>query len=749
MRRWKSRPPGWSGIRWTSRAGLGLIAAFMLPILILAVVSIVSISQRAATRQLLVEERYVRIADLVTTKLDETMAEWERELLDELAEGPWTDQSVIRRLHEAERTFPALRPMLMLAPDGRIVYPVRASDTNVVPSFSAELARTLLPTDDSSVWLFDRGQDAELRTHDLTMAERMYRRAAGAAVTGTDRVRALNALARTQRKVGRSVGAVETYARIVEIADPFDAELSRWAVVARLQESNALHESGNEPAACESTFRAFEFLIEHRFNLDADVYEFYRGELEAAVRGHQLSEAQIQQLDKILASDRDLESVDSSLTVLVQQASQLEAVATSTGLGRRALRSISNTDVSSDPRDGRDATEWRTSYLNLQADVSGATVFAERGNTGWRLIRRWRPATVKWLLAYLLEEDGPWRGHGVALLDSANEIVIATTSEPPKDKVTARIALVALPGWRIAAFPRAGTLAAVGQRDVMDYAVLLIAAFLAVVGGMVVATRTISREVALARARSDFVSNVSHELKTPLSLIRMFAENLRAGWLPESKKPEYYQVMLDESERLSGVIENVLDFSRIESGRRDFRFRPDDLSRLIADIIERYRYSFETAGIELEVNLPTEPVMVRIDREGIAQVLVNLLSNASKYIGEGDKHVAVTLAPEDDGVRIDVSDTGVGMTDEAIEQIFDPFCRIDNPELRSVAGSGIGLTIVRHIVDAHRGRIDVESTPNHGTTFTVVLPRDPEAQQRRRTTSLKFDEQPNEKDPLE
>ncbi len=325
----------------------------------------------------------------------------------------------------------------------------------------------------------------------------------------------------------------------------------------------------------------------------------------------------------------------------------------------------------------------------------------------------------------------------------------ATTSDPPKDKVTARIALVALPGWHIAAFPSAGTLAAVGQRDVMDYAVLLLAAFLAVVGGLVLATRTISREVALARARSDFVSNVSHELKTPLSLIRMFAENLRAGWLPESKKPEYYQVMLDESERLSGVIENVLDFSRIESGRRDFRFRPDDLNRLIADIIERYRYSFETAGIELEVDLPTEPVVVRIDRDGIAQVLVNLLSNASKYIGEGDKHVAVTLAAEDDGVRIEVSDTGVGMTDEAVEQIFDPFCRIDNPELRSVAGSGIGLTIVRHIVDAHRGSIDVDSTPNHGTTFTVVLPRDPEAKQRRRTTSLEFDEQPSGKDPLE
>ena len=745
----KSSSLGWSGIRWTSRAGLGLLAAFMLPILILAVVSIVSIGQRAATRQLLVEERYVRIADLVTTKLDETMAEWERELLAELEEGPWTEKNLIQRLHQAELTFPALRPMLMLAPDGRIVYPVRASDPNVVPTFSADLARILLPTDDSSVWLFDRGQEAELWTRDLRLAERMYRRAVGAAVTRTDRVRALNALARTQRKVGRSTEAVETYSRIVQIADPFDAELSRWAVVARLQGSDALNDSGDLAAACDSTFKALEFLIEHRFNLDADVYDFYRAEVEEALRAHDLSDQQIQKLDKIVASDRELENVDSSLTVLVRQASQLEAVAASTGLGKRALRSISNNDIASDPRDGRDATEWRTSYLNLQADVSGATVFAERGESGWRLIRRWRPDSVKRLLAYLLEQDGPWRGHGVALLDSTNEIVFATTSNPSEDRVTARIDLVALPGWHLAAFPRAGTLAAVGQRDVMDYAVLLMAAFLAVVGGLVLATRTISREVALAGARSDFVSNVSHELRTPLSLIRMFAENLRAGWVPESKKPEYYQVMLGESERLSGVIENVLDFSRIESGRRDFRFRPDDLGRLLGDIIERYRYSFETAGIELEVDLPRAPLVVRVDREGIAQVLVNLLSNAAKYIGDGDKHVAVKLTADEEQVQIDVSDTGVGMSDEAVEQIFDPFCRIDNPEVNSVAGSGIGLTIVRHIVDAHRGHINVASKPNRGTTFTVVLPRDAETRSRRRTTGMEIDEHTSGEEPGE
>jgi signal transduction histidine kinase len=229
----------------------------------------------------------------------------------------------------------------------------------------------------------------------------------------------------------------------------------------------------------------------------------------------------------------------------------------------------------------------------------------------------------------------------------------------------------------------------------------------------------------------------------------MFAENLRAGWVPDSKKPEYYQVMLSESERLSGVIENVLDFSRIESGHRDFRLNPDDLSRLIADIIERYRYSFETAGIELEADLPAEPVVVRVDREGIAQVLVNLLSNATKYIGEGDKRVEVKLVPLKESVRIEVADTGVGMSSEAVEQIFDPFYRIDDPASRPVTGSGIGLTIVRHIVDAHGGHINVHSTPGRGTTFTVTLPRDAAAPPSRRTTGMEIDAQASGNDPVE
>jgi len=326
------------------------------------------------------------------------------------------------------------------------------------------------------------------------------------------------------------------------------------------------------------------------------------------------------------------------------------------------------------------------------------------------------------LLEGLLLERGPWRGFGVALLDPGAGVVFQSTQTVPPDRVLSRLNLNALPGWRIATYPREGTIDEAARQDVFDYSVLLAAAFLAVVGGLILATRTVSREVALARTRSDFVSNVSHELKTPLALIRMFAENLRAGWVPEAKRSEYYEVMLGESERLSGVIDNVLDFSRMESGRREFHFRSTDVTALISGIIERYRYSFETAGIELVAAVPDHGIVADVDRDGLAQVLVNLLSNAAKYIGEGKKQVMVTLTEDRDDFVVVVRDTGVGMGGDSVEEIFAPFTRIDDPEVHSVAGSGIGLTIVRHIVDAHRGRIDVDSRLHEGSTFRVRLP---------------------------
>lgn len=711
LRFWSRKPPGWSGVRWTSPAGLGLMAAFMLPILVLAIVSIISVQQRAATRRLLVEERHSSVADLMTAELDKTMEEWGRGLLAQLEGGGWNGPALLDNLAAAERAFPELRPMVMIDPNGAVVYPSGVRTT--LPALPNGLVRTSYGGDDSYGWLLNRGNQLELPNKDLQTAERLYRRAFGVADDNLQRVRALNALARTHLKANEPDQAASTWQRMLKLTDPLDSELARWGLIGQIGLSQAASAEGETASASEYRIAMLEYLTKYRFNLDPDVYEFYRQETEDALTGYDLDVEQRRRIGKLLDEEDELDRIDTALDLLVLQAPQLS------GMDQAVVVGTLDADSTVE---GRQAPEWTIAYLSLPGDTSGSTAISARGNTGWRLLRRWRPGSVTSLLKDLLLEPGSWRGFGIALLDPAGAVEFASTETVPADRVASRVNLNALPGWRIAAYPRDGTIDEAARQDVFDYSVLLAAAFLAVVGGLILATRTMSREVALARTRSDFVSNVSHELKTPLALIRMFAENLRAGWVPDAKRSEYYEVMLGESERLSGVIDNVLDFSRMESGRREFYFRSTDVTALISGILERYRYSFETAGIELSTSLPDHAVVADVDRDGLAQVLVNLLSNASKYIGEGTKHVQVTLDEDRNHFIVTVRDTGVGMGGESVEEIFAPFTRIDDPEVHSVAGSGIGLTIVRHIVDAHRGRIEVDSQMHEGSTFRVRMP---------------------------
>jgi len=632
-------------------------------------------------------------------------------LLAQLEVGPWDRHGVLENLAAAERAFPELRPMVMIDPDGTVVYPggVQAAQ-RVVP---AGLVRAAFAGDDSYTRLVNRGNQSEFYSKDLPTAERLYRRAFGVAADNLQRTRALHALARTHLKAEELEQATEIWRRMLRLTDPLDSELARWGLIGQIGLSQAAGDAGDTGAASEYRVGMLEYLTKYRFNLHPDVFEFYRRETEGALAEFDLDDEQRRRVGALLAQQNELDRIETALDQLVLQAPQL-------GGGDRAVV-VASLDTEASP-DGRQAPEWSIAYLNLPGDLTGSTVISARGNTGWRLLRRWRPDSVTRLLEGLLLERGPWRGFGVALLDPGAGVVFQSTQTVPPDRVLSRLNLNALPGWRIATYPREGTIDEAARQDVFDYSVLLAAAFLAVVGGLILATRTVSREVALARTRSDFVSNVSHELKTPLALIRMFAENLRAGWVPEAKRSEYYEVMLGESERLSGVIDNVLDFSRMESGRREFHFRSTDVTALISGIIERYRYSFETAGIELVAALPDYGIVADVDRDGLAQVLVNLLSNAAKYIGEGKKQVMVTLTEDRDDFVVVVRDTGVGMGGDSVEEIFAPFTRIDDPEVHSVAGSGIGLTIVRHIVDAHRGRIDVDSRLHEGSTFRVRLP---------------------------
>ena len=252
---------------------------------------------------------------------------------------------------------------------------------------------------------------------------------------------------------------------------------------------------------------------------------------------------------------------------------------------------------------------------------------------------------------------------------------------------------------------------------------------LLLVGGLVLAYRSVSKEVALARLKSDFVSNVSHELRTPLALIRLYAETLELGRIKsQDKVEEYYRIIRTESERLTALINNILDFSRIEAGRKEYEFRSTDLAELVSTTLDTYRGQIDEQGFKFEQSIDPNIPPVRVDREAIARSLVNLVNNALKY-SDHEKFIGVKLYRTDSVLKLEVADRGIGIARTEQSKIFEKFYRAGNPLVHNTKGSGLGLSLVRHIARAHGGEVEVESTPGNGSKFTLTLPFDRISQQ--------------------
>jgi len=282
---------------------------------------------------------------------------------------------------------------------------------------------------------------------------------------------------------------------------------------------------------------------------------------------------------------------------------------------------------------------------------------------------------------------------------------------------------------------------ALGEAWVRRGFVLLGILTLMIIGGVVLTKRMVSKEIAVAKLKSDFVSNVSHELRTPLALIRLYAETLELGRInTREKKHQYYRIIRKESERLTALINNILDFSRIEAGRKEYEFRETDIADLVRNTLDSYRYQIEQQGFALEEAIDTELPVVRIDREAIARALVNLVNNALKY-SRDDKYIRVKLYRDNGSVKLEVADHGIGIARRDQTKIFEKFYRAGDPLVHNTKGSGLGLSLVRHITEAHGGAIEVESSPGAGSKFVMSLPLMAAVQEQSQTASASVQQQ--------
>ncbi len=249
-----------------------------------------------------------------------------------------------------------------------------------------------------------------------------------------------------------------------------------------------------------------------------------------------------------------------------------------------------------------------------------------------------------------------------------------------------------------------------------------------VAGGVLFALRAAAREMRLSQMKSDFVSNVSHELRTPLASIRVFGELLRLGRVESSDKVrEYGELIETESRRLTHLIDNILDLARIESGRKSYQLAPGDLERVVGETLRTFRPRLVQSGFRLVHRACPDPLPpLALDEAAIGQALGNLLDNAVKYSGRS-REIAVGVRREGDWAVVWVEDHGVGIPRDEQPKVFDRFHRVSTGLVHDVKGSGLGLAIVRHVAEAHRGRVELESRPGAGSVFSLWLPLAPAA----------------------
>lgn len=234
--------------------------------------------------------------------------------------------------------------------------------------------------------------------------------------------------------------------------------------------------------------------------------------------------------------------------------------------------------------------------------------------------------------------------------------------------------------------------------------------------------RNIRREMELARLKSDLVSNISHELRTPLALIRMFSETLELERIDsEEKKHEYYKIISQESERLTHLVSNILNFSRIEAGRKEYHFTSVNLNNTVRNVLENYQFHLQNEGFTVETALDPHLPPVHADPEAMSESLINLVDNAVKY-SEDRKHIFIRTGSNQNSVFLEVEDQGIGIDSRSQQKVFEKFYRASNPLIHNTRGSGLGLSLVKHIMEAHHGKIVLKSEPGKGSCFRLVFP---------------------------
>jgi signal transduction histidine kinase/tetratricopeptide (TPR) repeat protein len=310
----------------------------------------------------------------------------------------------------------------------------------------------------------------------------------------------------------------------------------------------------------------------------------------------------------------------------------------------------------------------------------------------------------------------------VVISDLSGKVLLGKKNLPAEQATITEFFQDNFPPWRIEFFrSKTGTL---GGLDIGHnfYLWTILTLIVVLISGSVLISRTIVHEMEVLKLKSDFVYSVSHEFKSPLTSIKALAVRLKDGKVKDSDKmKQYFSLINQDVDRLAYLVRNILDFSKIEEGKREFEFVETDLGQFVTKEMEDLKRDEFTKGINVQVHVAEDLPHLAVDRDALSQALRNLLDNAVKFSPDR-KQIDVNLKKDQQNVCIEVMDRGTGIPSHELNRLFDKFYQGRSTIRYSRKGTGLGLTLVKHTIEAHGGRMSVKSQVGKGSTFTIILP---------------------------
>jgi signal transduction histidine kinase len=684
------------------------LLAIFIPSLVAAYLSLSTFPKRREAVKKLLESNLYISGEAALKSIEGTLLEYEQSALKlenfvRIFRSGDTNQTYLDFLISSGDTAGRL---FLLDSDFRIVFPETESEITSRIQWGRNIQSSQYAKS------FEKAESFEFSQKDYSRATELYKESVLSASSKQDRAIALEGLGHCLLSSGNYAEAYKTYNELSQDYGQFQNRAGHpFGIIAMFQ----LYEIAREKKEEEQSFRIllnlYKQIRDGIWAISQSSYDFYISEIESI-------------LDKKLKEDKFPEIQRALTKIQTQKSHYGQTLLFTDFLRRKAIPGIKEKlslyEAGDKSRTGRFIDEFGNnlslvSYAVLPDFRSEQTFYGGF----YQDISHIRNQIIPKILIDITKDSGL----NFKIIDESDQNISAGKEELiSQESLALTFRTFPLPWKLLVSHPGIKAIENSARREIFFYGFLLAVIVALMLLGAVLIARDISRESETNRLKTEFVNNISHELKTPLTLIRLYGETLqRKENLTDQEKKESYEIITKESERLSHLINNVLDFSRIEMGRKEFNFTKGYLQDVIRETLESYRYHLEKKGFTIHSDISDDLPEMNFDGEAIASVLVNLLSNAMKFSPK-EKEVTVKLFRDNGNAVLQIADKGIGMPQKEIPKIFQRFYQAENRVASEARGSGLGLTLVKNIVEAHGGTIEVESEVGKGSVFTVRIP---------------------------